>query len=228
MPLIEMRNVRKTYKNGEHVLIALNNIDLNIERGELIALTGPSGSGKTTLMHLLGCLDSPSSGRFILDKQEVSSLSLKELSGLRNRKIGFVFQNFHLLDDLNAVENILLPQLYGGIKEVAGREKAIQLLEIVGLGHRLFHYPAQLSGGQKQRLAIARALAMDPPILLADEPTGNLDSENADKIIDLFCEINQLRKTTVVLVTHEKAIANRAKRSIMIYDGNIASDIKKE
>lgn len=223
-----MRNVRKTYKNGEHVLIALNNIDLNIERGELIALTGPSGSGKTTLMHLLGCLDSPSSGRFILDKQEVSSLSLKELSGLRNRKIGFVFQNFHLLDDLNAVENILLPQLYGGIKEVAGREKAIQLLEIVGLGHRLFHYPAQLSGGQKQRLAIARALAMDPPILLADEPTGNLDSENADKIIDLFCEINQLRKTTVVLVTHEKAIANRAKRSIMIYDGNIASDIKKE
>lgn len=224
MLLIQTKKLSKIYKNGEHALAALNLIDLEIEKGEIVALTGPSGSGKTTLMQLLGCLDSPSSGQFFLEGEDVSGFSPKKLAAIRNQKLGFVFQNFHLLNDLDAVENIVLPQLYGGIAEKAARKKAGELLEIVGLGHRINHYPPQLSGGQKQRLAIARSLAMDPLILLADEPTGNLDSENAHKIIDLFCEINQFKQTTIILVTHEKAIAQRAKRCITILDGQIASD----
>jgi putative ABC transport system ATP-binding protein len=227
MPLIQTKKLTKIYTNGEQVLAALNSIDLEIEQGEIVALTGPSGSGKTTLMHLLGCLDFPSSGQFFLDGQEVSALTPHKLAFIRNQKIGFVFQNFHLLNDLNAIENVVLPQLYGGVAESVARKKASTLLEVVGLGHRLYHYPNQLSGGQKQRMAIARALAMDPPILLADEPTGNLDSENAHKIIDLFWEINQLKQTTIILVTHEQGIAQRAQRCITIHDGQIASDIKK-
>lgn len=227
MTLIQVKKLTKNYINGEHILVALNTIDLEIEKGEIVALTGPSGSGKTTLMHLLGCLDLPSSGQYFIDQQEVSTLSLKELALIRNKHIGFVFQNFHLLNDLNVVENIVLPQLYGGISEKRAKEKACELLEIVGLGHRLLHNPSQLSGGQKQRLAIARALAMDPPILLADEPTGNLDSDNAHKIIDLFCDINRFKHTTIILVTHEAAIAQRAQRCITILDGQISADIKK-
>lgn len=226
MPLIQTKKLTKVFINGEQTLVALDNIDLEIEKGEIIALTGPSGSGKTTLMHLLGCLDSPSSGQFFLDGQEVSAFSSKELAHVRNQKIGFVFQNFHLLNDLNAVENVILPQLYGGIIEKTAREKACDLLEVVGLGNRLYHHPNQLSGGQKQRMAIARALAMDPPIILADEPTGNLDSENAHRIIDLFCAINQRRQTTIILVTHEQKIAQRAQRCVTIHDGRIASDIR--
>lgn len=226
MTLIQTKKLTKIYKNGEQVLAALNHVDLVIEKGEIVALTGQSGSGKTTLMHLLGCLDFPSSGQFFLDEQEVSAYSPKQLAFIRNQKMGFVFQNFHLLNDLNAVENIVLPQLYGGIAEKVARKKACALLEAVGLGHRFSHYPNELSGGQKQRMAIARALAMDPPILLADEPTGNLDSENAHKIIDLFCEINRLSSTTIILVTHEQGIAQRAQRCITIHDGQIASDIK--
>ncbi len=227
MWLIQTKKLTKIFQNGEHALIALSNIDLEIKKGEIVALTGPSGSGKTTLMHLLGCLDSISSGQFFLEGQEVSSFSSKKLAHVRNQKIGFVFQNFHLLNDLNAIENVVLPQLYGGIAEKTARKKAIELLEVVGLGPRLYHYPHQLSGGQKQRMAIARALAMDPSLLLADEPTGNLDSENANKIIDLFSTINQLRQTTIILVTHEKEIAQRAQRCITINDGRIASDIRK-
>lgn len=226
MPLIQTKKLTKVFINGEQTLVALDNIDLEIEKGEIIALTGPSGSGKTTLMHLLGCLDSPSSGQFFLDGQEVSAFSSKELAHVRNQKISFVFQNFHLLNDLNAVENVILPQLYGGIIEKTAREKACDLLEVVGLGNRLYHHPNQLSGGQKQRMAIARALAMDPPIILADEPTGNLDSENAHRIIDLFCAINQRRQTTIILVTHEQKIAQRAQRCVTIHDGRIASDIR--
>lgn len=226
MPLIQTKKLTKIYKNGEQILAALNNIDLEIEQGEIVALKGQSGSGKTTLMHLLGCLDFPSSGQFLLDGQEISAYSSKQLAYIRNQKLGFVFQNFHLLNDLNAVENVILPQLYGGIAENVARKKACELLEIVGLEHRIYHYPNELSGGQKQRMAIARALAMDPPILLADEPTGNLDSENAHKIIDLFWEINRLKRTTIILVTHEQGIAQRAQRCITIHDGQIASDIK--
>jgi putative ABC transport system ATP-binding protein len=226
MKFIHTKKLTKIFKNGEQALIALNDIDLEIEKGEIVALTGPSGSGKTTLMHLLGCLDSPSSGQFFLEGQEVSTFSYKQLAHVRNQKIGFVFQNFHLLNDLNAIENVVLPQLYGGIQEKAARKRACELLEVVGLGHRLYHHPNQLSGGQKQRMAIARALSMEPPILLADEPTGNLDSENANKIIDLFGTINQLKQTTIILVTHEREIAQRAQRCITINDGQIASDIR--
>jgi ABC-type lipoprotein export system ATPase subunit len=224
MILIQTKKLSKIFKNGEASLVALNHIDLEIEKGEIVALTGPSGSGKTTLMHMLGCLDSPTSGQFFLEGQEVSSFSSKQLAFVRNQKIGFVFQNFHLLNDLNAVENVVLPQLYGGVTDKQAREKAQELLAIVGLGHRLYHHPNQLSGGQRQRMAIARALAMNPSILLADEPTGNLDSENAQLIIDLFCTINQLKQTTIVIVTHEKEIARRAPRCIMMNDGCIASD----
>lgn len=223
--LIETKKLTKIFKNGEVSLAALNNIDLEIEKGEFVALTGPSGSGKTTLMHILGCLDSPTLGQFFLEGKEVSSFSPNQLALVRNQKIGFVFQNFHLLNDLNAMENVILPQLYGGITEKRARQKAQELLEIVGLGNRLFHHPNQLSGGQRQRMAIARALAMDPSIILADEPTGNLDSENAQMIIDLFCTINQLKQTTIIIVTHEKGIAQRAQRCITIKDGVIDSDI---
>lgn len=223
-PLIQTKKLTKIFKNGETPLIALNHIDLEIAQGEFVALTGPSGSGKTTLMHLLGCLDFPTSGQFFLEGKEVSSFSPKQLAFIRNQKIGFVFQNFHLLNDLNAVENVVLPQLYGEIGEKQAREKARELLDIVGLGHRLYHHPSQLSGGQRQRMAIARALAMDPPLILADEPTGNLDSENAQHINDLFWTINQTKRTTVIIVTHEKGIAQRAQRCITIKDGLIASD----
>jgi len=227
MPLIQTKKLTKIFKNGEQTLIALESIDLEIERGEFVALTGQSGSGKTTLMHLLGCLDTPSSGQLFLEGREVSAISLKQLAFVRNQKIGFVFQNFHLLNDLTAVENTVLPQIYGGISEKSAKKKACELLEIVGLGNRLAHYPNQLSGGQRQRMAIARALAMDPPILLADEPTGNLDSENAKMIIDLFYSINLQKKTTIIIVTHERSIAQRAQRCITIHDGKVASDIKR-
>lgn len=225
MPVIETRKLTKTYKNGEQVLTALNCIDLVIEKGEIVALTGPSGSGKTTLMHLMGCLDSPTSGQLFIEGEEITKLSKTKLPQIRNLKIGFVFQNFHLLDDLNAIENVSLPQLYAGISEKTAQKKAIELLEVVGLKKRCYHKPSQLSGGQKQRLAIARALAMNPCILLADEPTGNLDSENAGKIIDLFWEINHSRNTTIILVTHEQNIARQAERCITIRDGQVASDV---
>jgi len=220
--IIKTKKLTKIFSNGEQTLVALKGIDLEIEKGEVIALTGASGSGKTTLMYMLGCLDSPSSGEFFLNGQEVSSFSPRKLAEVRNQSIGFVFQNFHLLNDLNAIENVVLPQLYGGIAEKTARIKAHNLLEAVGLEHRLHHYPNQLSGGQRQRMATARALAMDPFLLLADEPTGNLDSENADRIIDLFLDINQQKKTTIILVTHEKEIAKRAHRCITINDGQVA------
>lgn len=227
MPLIETKKLTKIFKNGDNSSIVLNQIDLSIEAGEFVALTGSSGSGKTTLMHLLGCLDFPTSGEVFLNDQKVSSFSSQQLATVRNRQIGFVFQNFHLLNDLNAVENVMLPQLYGGISESQARGKAQELLELVGLGHRLIHFPHQLSGGQKQRIAIARALAMNPLLLLADEPTGNLDSENTQMVMDLFCTINQLKNTTLIMVTHEKAIAQQAQRCVMIKDGHLASDIRK-
>ncbi len=224
-PLIRTHKLTKVFKNGEVSLTALNGVNLEIQRGEMVALTGPSGSGKTTLMHLLGCLDSPSSGQFFLDGKEVSSFSSRQLAHVRNRKIGFVFQNFHLLEDLTALENVVLPQLYGGIAEKQAKEKAKELLEMVGLSHRLEHRPSQLSGGQRQRIAIARALAMDPPLILADEPTGNLDSENVEMTIELLFTINRLKQVTVVIVTHEKSIAQRMPRSLVMKDGSIASDV---
>lgn len=224
-PLIRTHQLSKVFKNGDVSLTALNGIDLEIQKGEMVALTGPSGSGKSTLMHLLGCLDSPSSGQFFLEGKEVSSFSSRQLAHVRNRKIGFVFQNFHLLEDLSALENVILPQLYGGISEKRAKEKAKELLEMVGLSHRLEHRPSQLSGGQRQRIAIARALAMDPPLILADEPTGNLDSENVEMTIELLFTINRLKQVTVVIVTHERSIAQRMPRSLVMKDGSIASDV---
>lgn len=225
-PIIQAKELKKVYRNGEYKFIALDSIDLEIQRGEIVALTGASGSGKTTLMHLLGCLDFPTSGQLFLDGEEIIISSVRKLPKIRNKTIGFVFQNFCLLDDLNCIENAMLPQLYGGISDGAARDKAFHLLDAVGLSARAHHKPQQLSGGQRQRLAIARSLAMDPPILLADEPTGNLDSENAKKIIDLFFQINRERGTTIVLVTHERGIAQQAQRCITMRDGRIVSDQK--
>lgn len=225
-PIIQTKELTKVYRNGGHELIALDSTDLEIQRGDIVALTGSSGSGKTTLMHLLGCLDFPTSGQLFLDGEEIITSSARKLPKIRNKKIGFVFQNFCLLDDLNCIENAMLPQLYGGISDGTARGKALHLLDVVGLSARAHHKPQQLSGGQRQRLAIARSLAMDPPILLADEPTGNLDSENAKKIIDLFFQINRERGTTIVLVTHERGIAQQAQRCITMRDGRIVSDQK--
>jgi putative ABC transport system ATP-binding protein len=227
MSLIRTKKLTKVYQNAaESDLIVLNQVDLTIENREWVALTGPSGAGKTTLMHVLGCLDLPTSGHYFLDGQDVSSFSRKELAHIRNKQMGFVFQNFHLLNDLNALENVMLPQLYGGIREIQARHRSQELLELVGLNQRSSYYPNQLSGGQKQRVAIARALAMEPKIVLADEPTGNLDSENTKIILELFAMINQIKQTTLIMVTHEKAIAAQAQRCITVRDGQIASDLK--
>ncbi len=223
-PLIQAKNLSKTYLNAGRSATVLENVNLKVERGEFIALTGSSGSGKTTLMHLFGCLDRPSGGELILDGENISQTSISKLASLRNRLIGFVFQNFHLLCDLTAEENVMLPQLYGGIKEALARQRARHLLDLVGLGHRVTNRPDEMSGGQKQRLAIARALSMDPALLLADEPTGNLDSQNAERIMDLFYAINRTQKTTVILVTHEPNIAKKAPRCILVNDGRIISD----
>lgn len=224
MSLISLQKIKKTFKNGDQELTVLKDINLNINQGEIIALTGPSGAGKTTLMHLLGCLDSPTDGKYFLETDDISHLSKNELADIRNQKLGFVFQNFHLLHDLDATENVTLPQLYAGIPEKKAKQRAQELLELVGLQHRLKHYPHQLSGGQKQRIAIARALAMQPKIILADEPTGNLDSENARLIVDLFWMINQVHRTTLIIVTHEKSLADKAPRCLTIHDGQIVND----
>lgn len=224
MSLIETHKLTKIYKSGEKELIVLNQLDLRVEQGEVVALVGSSGTGKTTLMHVLGCLDSPTSGKYLLNGKNVLSFNRKQLAFIRNSQIGFIFQNYHLLNHLNAKENVILPQVYGGVAEKQARQRAEELLQFVGLGDRLMHYPHQLSGGQKQRVAIARALAMKPKILLADEPTGNLDQENTKRIIDLLFMINKTHETTLMIVTHEREIANQAKRCITLENGRIISD----
>lgn len=228
MPLIAIKQLTKKYKSGESEMTILHALDLEIEQGETVALTGPSGAGKTTLMHLLGCLDQPTTGHYLLDGVEVSSLTKQEIAKVRNQKIGFVFQNFHLLSDLTVLENVTLPLLYGGVSQAQARQKGEELLTLVGLASHLFYYPHQLSGGQKQRVAIARALAMKPKILLADEPTGNLDSENTLHILDLFTKINAEHQTTLVVVTHTSAVARHMRRCIRLYDGKIVSDQRHE
>lgn len=224
MTLIKTEELTKIYQNGEIELIVLHEINLEICHGEMIALTGQSGAGKTTLMHLLGCLDNPTSGNYFLNGQHVSYLPLADLAFIRNKQIGFVFQDFHLLDDLNALENVMLPLLYGGFRESDARYKAEDALELVGLKERKNNYPCQVSGGQKQRIAIARSLIQEPSLLLADEPTGNLDTESSKHILDLFYTINHLKKTTVIIVTHEMEIANSLKRCITLRNGKIISD----
>jgi len=225
MALIELTNIRKVYDLGEAKVEALRDASLKIERGELVALIGPSGSGKSTLMNTLGCLDRPTSGSYLLDGEEVVTMNADERARLRNRQIGFVFQNFNLLSRTTALENVELPLTYTpGMTTRERRGRAAEMLTRVGLGERLDHHPSQLSGGQQQRVAIARALATKPSILMADEPTGNLDTKTSQEIIRLFKQLNEETQLTVILVTHDPSIARNAKRKIVLIDGEIAAD----
>jgi ABC-type lipoprotein export system ATPase subunit len=224
MPLIELRDVCKTYDLGEVTVEALKDAALDIERGELIALVGQSGSGKSTLMNIVGCLDRPTSGSYRLDGQEIAKTSAVERARIRNRQIGFVFQNFNLLNRTSAVENVELPLLYADrMSARQRRRRAIEMLEKVGLGDRLGHHSGQLSGGQQQRVAIARSLVNEPSILLGDEPTGNLDTRTSAEVIDLFRKLNQ-DGITVILVTHDQDIARNAHRTIVLRDGGVVED----
>jgi ABC-type lipoprotein export system ATPase subunit len=225
LALIELNNVSKTYDLGEVKVHALRETTLSIERGEYVALIGPSGSGKSTLMNTLGCLDRPTTGSYRLDDEEVVDMTLDQRAQIRNRKIGFVFQNFNLLSRTSAEENVELPLLYSkGISPRQRRDKARELLSLVGLGDRLDHHPAQLSGGQQQRVAIARALVNEPPILMGDEPTGNLDTKTSREVIELLEQLNEERNLTIILVTHDQDVARNARRTIVLRDGNIVCD----
>ena len=222
-PIIAIRELRKTYVMGEDIINALKSISLDIYKNEYVALMGPSGSGKSTLMNLLGCLDTPSSGTYTLNGIDVSSMSDNELAEVRNKEIGFVFQTFNLLPRMSSLENVALPLVYSGMKRDARLERAEEVLSSVGLDGRMQHKPNELSGGQRQRVAIARALVNKPAIILADEPTGNLDSKTSIEIMGLFEEIHK-RGNTVILVTHEPDIALHAHRIIRLRDGLIESD----
>ncbi len=223
MALIELRDIHKTYVMGSEEVHALNGVSLDIERGEYVAIMGSSGSGKSTLMNLLGCLDTPSSGSYKLNGTAVQELDDTQLAGIRNKEIGFVFQTFNLLARTNALQNVELPLIYAGVSRGTRRERARRALERVGLGDRMHHNPNELSGGQRQRVAVARALVNDPSILLADEPTGNLDSATSTEIMALFDELHT-QGNTVVLVTHEADIAAHAWRQVHLRDGQILSD----
>jgi putative ABC transport system ATP-binding protein len=218
--LIDLERVRKTYDTGENAVEALRGIDLRIGRGEFVSIIGPSGSGKSTLMHILGCLDSPSEGRYWLDGADVAALSPRALAKIRNQKLGFVFQSFNLLPRASILKNVELPLLYGGADSDERRERAMGALERVGLGNRAKHRPNQLSGGQRQRVAIARALVNKPSVILADEPTGNLDQKTGGEIIHLFEELSAGGQT-IIIVTHDPAIAARTERRVKIVDGLI-------
>lgn len=222
--LIGLDHIHKTYKMGDVEIHALRGISLHIERGEFIAIMGASGSGKSTTMNILGCLDRPTRGSYILDGQDVSKLSKDELADIRNRKIGFVFQGFNLLSRTSAIENVELPMLYLGLKPAERLSRATEALEIVGLSQRMHNMPNQLSGGQQQRVAIARALVNHPSIILADEPTGNLDSRTSIEVMDVFQRLNQERGITIAIVTHEPDIAQYARRVVVFKDGRIKRD----
>ena len=225
--LIEIRDLCKIYNPGEVEVRALDHVNLTINRGELVAIIGQSGSGKSTLMNQLGCLDVPTSGDYYLSGQNVAKLSDNELSDIRNREIGFIFQGFNLIPNLTAVENVEVPLIYRGIGKRERRQLAIASLEKVGLGHRLDHKPSQMSGGQQQRVAIARAIAAAPPLILADGPTGNLDSASSKEILGILKQLHASGRT-VILITHDNEIAAQAKRIIHIRDGQIDSDINNE
>ena len=222
-PLIHARDLRKTYHVGDQVVHALDGLDLDIHANEYVALMGPSGSGKSTLMNMLGCLDSPTSGTYILNDQDVSRLEDDALADIRNREIGFVFQTFNLLPRYTALENVALPMVYAGMSKAERMARAEEVLHQVGLGDRMDHRPNELSGGQRQRVAVGRALVMKPSIILADEPTGNLDTATSQEVMELFGDI-QKAGNTVILVTHEEDIAAYAQRTVRLRDGRVESD----
>ena len=226
MKALEMIDITKSYVMGDNVVHALRNISLVIEKGEWISIMGPSGSGKSTMMNILGCLDRPTSGKYLLDGAEVEKLTDDQLALERNKKIGFVFQNFNLLPRMDALNNVALPLIYSGVPREERLKKAAEVLTRVGLGERLDHRPNELSGGQKQRVAIARALINDPTIILADEPTGNLDSRSGEEIMSMLGELHKQGRT-IVLVTHEADIAEFARRVVVIKDGEIIEDRRK-
>jgi putative ABC transport system ATP-binding protein len=225
-PVIAIKNLVKTYVVGEHEVKALRGVNIEVQHGEFLAVTGPSGSGKSTFMHIVGCLDRPTSGQYLLDGQDVSRMSKDALAAVRNRKIGFVFQGFNLLSRTSALDNVELPLLYGGstMKTAERHKRAHEMLQAVGLGDRSDHHPNQLSGGQQQRVAIARALINNPSILLADEPTGNLDTRTSIEVMGLFQRLNLERGITVLLITHESDIAEYGTRIVTFRDGQVVAD----
>ncbi|CAL8973836.1 putative ABC transporter ATP-binding protein YknY [Propionicimonas sp. T2.31MG-18] len=218
MGMLQMTGVRKTYSTGVVEVEALRGIDLDVDAGDYLAIMGPSGSGKSTLMHIIGCLDVPTAGTYLLDGTDVSSMSEKQLAEVRNRKIGFVFQQFNLLASLTALRNVELPMVYAGVPAAERRERAMLALEKVGLADRVQHRPNELSGGQQQRVSVARALVTNPALILADEPTGNLDSHSTAEILELFEELNESGRT-IVMITHEADVGERARHLVHIYDG---------
>jgi len=224
MALLETQEISKVYQLGEISLNALNQVSLTIEKGEFISIMGPSGSGKSTFMNILGCLDRPTSGRYLLEGVDVAHMNRDELAGIRNKKIGFVFQGFNLLPRTSATENVELPLLYDGLPAKERAERSVAALATVGLAGRENHHPNQLSGGQQQRVAIARSLVNNAPIILADEPTGNLDTKTSFEIMDLFVKLNQGSHITIIIVTHEKEIAEFSRRRIFFRDGVVVTD----
>lgn len=221
--LVEVKDICKVYNPGENEVRALDHVSLSIEKGEFVAIIGQSGSGKSTLMNLLGCLDVPTSGKYYLNGRDVSTLTDDEQSDIRNREIGFIFQGFNLISNLTAQENVELPLIYRGVPKKERDRLAVESLKIVGLSHRMDHKPNEMSGGQQQRVAIARAIAAKPPVILADEPTGNLDSASSKEILQILKELYKGGRT-VILITHDNGIAAQAKRVIRILDGRIESD----
>lgn len=221
--LVQIEDMCKIYNPGENEVRALDHVSVSIEEGEFVAIIGQSGSGKSTLMNMLGCLDVPTSGKYILNGQDVSDLDDDELSDIRNQEIGFIFQGFNLIPNLTALENVELPLIYRGVSRGERNELSHKALEKVGLGHRIHHKPSEMSGGQQQRVAIARAIAQAPPVILADEPTGNLDSRSTKEIMQILQELHQEGRT-VILITHDNEIAAQAKRVIKIKDGRIEAD----
>lgn len=219
--IISVKNLVKTFQIGEQELRALDGVSFDVREGEFTAIMGPSGSGKSTMLNLLGCLDQPTSGSYRFDNEEVKELNSGQLVKIRRHKIGFIFQDFNLLPRLSALKNVELPLIYQGYRPKTRQSKAREMLEAVGLGHRVSHKPTQLSGGEKQRVAIARALVSEPRIILADEPTGNLDSKNGEDILKLLTQIHKERKVTIVMITHDAHIAKSAERIIHLKDGKI-------